>query len=138
MFDIDQVLRSMTFEFFGAGEHKIEMEKLLRLDNAVFLDVRAVPEVESVHLRLEHHIDVLHIPTNEIPDRIGEIPRDRTVGIFCSAGTRSAVVYAYLRSKGFENVRVALGNYDTITNLMLPGKLFNHIRKTEPEGKHHA
>ena len=127
MFDMDEVLQSMNFEFFGTGKHKIEMEKLLTLDNAVFLDVRAVPEVESVHLRLEHHVDVLHIPTDEIPNRLGEIPRDRTVGIFCSAGTRSAIVYAYLRSKGFENVRVAVGSYDTITNLILPGKLLNHI-----------
>ena len=132
MCDMDEVLQGMTFEFFGSGKHKIEMEKLLTLDDAVFLDVRAVPEVESVHLRLEHHVDVLHIPTDEIPDRIGEIPRDRTVGIFCSASTRSAIVYAYLRSKGFENVRVALGSYDTITNLILPGRLLKHIGINRP------
>ena len=126
MSDMDHVLRTLNFEFFGAGKHKIEMEKLLTTEKAVFLDVRAVPEVESVHLRLEHHIEVLHIPTHEIPERINEIPRDRTVGIFCSAGTRSSIVYAYLRSKGFDNVKVALGSYDAITNLILPGKLLKH------------
>jgi len=82
------------------------MEKLLTMDNAVFLDVRSYPEMESLQLRLEYHIGVLYIPTDEIPDRIGEIPRDRMVGIFCSAGTRSAIVYAFLRAKGYENMHV--------------------------------
>ena len=124
---MDHVLQTMTFEFFGAGEHKIEMEKLLTMGEAIFLDVRGVPEVESVQLRLKHHIEVLQIPINEIPDRIGEIPRDRTVGIFCSASTRSAIVYAYLCSKGYENVHIALGGYDAVTNLLLPGKVLKHI-----------
>lgn len=128
MSDMDHVLRTMTFAFFGAGKHKIEMEKLLTMENAVFLDVRSIPEMESVQLRLGHHIEVLHIPANEIPDRINEIPRDKTVGIFCSAGTRSAIVYAYLRSKGYENVRIALGGYEAVTNLLLPGKLLKHIK----------
>jgi len=116
MSDMDHVLRTMIFEFFGAGKHKIEMEKLIAMDDGVFLDVRSVPELESVQLRLD-----------EIPDRIGEIPRDRMIGIFCSAGTRSAIVYAYLRTKGYENVRVTLGGYEAVTNLMLPGKLLKHI-----------
>ncbi|OQX64072.1 MAG: hypothetical protein B5M56_01140, partial [Desulfococcus sp. 4484_241] len=83
MHEMEHVLRTMSFEFFGAGKHKLEMGKLLTMDNAVFLDVRSYPEVESLQLKLEYHIEVLHIPIDEIPDRIGEIPRDRMVGIFC-------------------------------------------------------
>lgn len=63
---MDHVLRTMTFEFFGAGKHKIEMEKLLTMNDAVFLDVRSYPEVESLQLKLEHHIEVLYIPLDEI------------------------------------------------------------------------
>ncbi|RLA88205.1 MAG: rhodanese-like domain-containing protein, partial [Deltaproteobacteria bacterium] len=114
-------------EFFGAEKHKLEMKKLLTMDNAVFLDVRSYPEVESLQLKLKHHIEVLHIPIDKIPDRIGEIPRDRTVGIFCSAGTRSAIVYAFLRAKGYENVRVVLGGYEAVASLVLPGKLLKHM-----------
>ncbi len=127
MNEIEHVLRTMSFEFFGAGKHKLEMGKLLTMDNAVFLDVRSYPEVESLQLKLEYHIEVLHIPIDEIPDRIGEIPRDRMVGIFCSAGTRSAIVYAFLRAKGYENVRVVLGGYEAVASLVLPGKLLKHI-----------
>ncbi|RKX29137.1 MAG: rhodanese-like domain-containing protein, partial [Candidatus Zixiibacteriota bacterium] len=56
MNEMEHVLRTMNFEFFGAGKHKLEMEKLLTMDNAVFLDVRSYPEVESLQLKLKHHI----------------------------------------------------------------------------------
>ncbi len=127
MNDIEHVLRTMSFEFFGTGKHKLSMEKLLTMDNAVFLDVRSYPEVESLQLKLKHHIEVLHIPIDKIPDHIDDIPRDRTVGIFCSSDTRSAIVYAFLRAKGYENVSIVLGGYKAVASLVLPGKLLKHI-----------
>lgn len=136
MSDLDGVLRRMTFEFFGAGKHKIEMETLLSTKDAVFLDVRSTPEWESVPLKLEHHIEVLWIPIDEIPARYQEVPRDRTVGVFCSAGTRSTMAYLYLLSKGYENVRIAPSNYGAITDLLLPGTLFKVLSgRTGVEGK---
>jgi len=129
----DELLRSMTFDFFGSGGHKIEMENLLATEDAIFLDVRSRQEWESLQIRLEHQIRVLWIPIDEIPDRHDEIPRDKPVGVFCSAGTRSTIVYMYLRSLGYENVRIAPSNYDAITSQLLPGKLYKVIgnRKIE-------
>ena len=46
-------------------------------------------------------------PIDEIPARYREISRDQVVGVFCSAGTRSAIVYALLRAKGYDKVRIA-------------------------------
>lgn len=137
MNNLDSLLQSMTFDFFGSGKHKIEMEKLLETKDAIFLDVRSRQEWESLQIKLEHHIRVIWIPIDEIPDRYKEIPQDKTIGVFCSAGTRSTVVYLYLRSLGYENVRIAPSNYDAITNLLLPGKLHKAIaaRKTEQERK---
>jgi len=132
--DLDSVMRSTSFEFFGGGKHKIEMETLLSTKDAIFLDVRSAPEVESIEIRLEHHIKVLWIPTDEIPVRFNEIPRDKTIGVFCSAGTRSTMVYLYLRSKGYDKVRIAPSTYDAITNLLLPGKLFKHLNNGKPAG----
>ena len=83
--DMEHVIEILTYEFLGAGKHKLPIEKLLEMENAVFLGMRSLPEVESVQLRLKHQIEVLHIPTDEIPNRINEIPHDKTVGIFCSA-----------------------------------------------------
>jgi len=125
---LDDLLRSMTFEFFGSGKHKIEFEDLMAAEGAVLLDVRAVPEWESLQLKLEHHLQVLWIPTHEIPDRLDEIPHDRVVGVFCTNGPRSAMVYLYLRSQGYEHVRIAPSNYEAITSLLLPGKLLKHLK----------
>lgn len=131
MNNLNKLLQSMTFDFFGSGKHKIEMEKLLETKDAVFLDVRSRSEWESLQIKLEHHIQVLWIPMDEIPERYNEIPRDRTVGVFCSAGTRSTIAYLYLRSLGYENVRIAPSSYDAITNLLLPGKLHKVISSRE-------
>jgi len=129
--ELDTVLRSMTFEFFGTGKHKIEIDELFNTDDAVFLDVRALPEIESLVFGLEHHIEVLHIPTHEIPDRCNEIPRGKTIGIFCSHGTRAAIVYAYLRSRGYDKVRILLGGYEAVTSQLVPGKLLKQIRSRQ-------
>jgi len=88
-----------------------------------------------VHIKLEHHLKVLWITIEEIPERYNEIPRDNTVGVFCTAGTRLTIVYVYLRSLGYENLRITPSSYEAITNLFLPGKLYKVIsaRKTGQE-----
>lgn len=135
MDDLDGILKSMTFDFFGSGKHKIEMDALLAEKEAVFLDVRSRQEWESVQIKLAHHVRVLWIPIDEVPERHGEIPRDRTVGVFCSSGSRSVMVYLYLRSLGYEKVRIAPSHYDAITSLLLPGKLHKAIAMRKTEGR---
>ena len=120
---VEDVMKTMSFDFFGSGRHKIDMEALLMTEDAVFLDVRSQEEQDSIHIKLRHHIRVLWIPIEEIPDRHDEIPRDVPVGVFCSAGTRSTIAYFYLRALGYENVRIAPSNYEALTSLLLPGKL---------------
>lgn len=127
----ESILQSMNFDFFGSGKHKIEMDELLNTKDAIFLDVRSRQEWESIQIKLEHHIKVLWIPIDEIPTRYSEIPRDKTVGVFCSAGTRSTIVYFYLRSLGYENVWIAPSNYNALTDMLLPGKLFKTIAKNK-------
>ena len=128
MNNLESVLKSMNLEFFAAGKHKISTEKLFRIPDAVFLDVRSSQEVESVSFPLKFQAEAIHIPTDEIPERISEIPRDKTVGIFCSAGTRSAIVYAFLRANGFDNVRIIVGGYDDIMNNLKPGKVWSFVK----------
>lgn len=59
MNNLDELLQGMTFDFFGSGKHKIEMDALLATKDAIFLDVRSRQEWESLQIRLEHHIQVL-------------------------------------------------------------------------------
>lgn len=131
MLELDSVLRTMTLEFFGAGEHKISPEALFGTEDAVFLDVRSSLEQQSLDLPLEHHVTVLRIPTDEIPDRIDEIPCDKLVGVFCSAGTRATLVYAYLRTRGYHDVRIVHGGYEALVDAIKPGKLWQHLEQSK-------
>ncbi len=127
----NEVLKSMSLEFFGKGKHKISPSNHFAQKNAVFLDVRSKEEHETISFNLIYHMPVLHIPICEIPERFNEIPRDKFVGIFCSTGTRAAMVYLYLRSLGYENVRVLEGGYNGLSEEFKPGKLLKHLSKKE-------
>jgi len=122
------VLSEMTFEFFGSGQHKMSVERLFSEPRGVLLDVRSVEEVQTLSLPFAHDLTILHIPTHEIPDRLAEIPTDRPVAVFCSAGTRAAIVYAYLRVKGFEHVCILAGGLADLAEHVKPGKLWMRLR----------
>ena len=126
---INDIMQSMTFDFFGSGKHKISPSMHLTENNSLFLDVRSNEEINTIAFSLVHHMPVLHIPIDEITDRVNEIPKDKTVGIFCSSGVRSTMVYLYLRTLGFENVRVIEGGYAELADEFKPGKLLKHLNK---------
>jgi len=126
---INEVLKTMTFEFFGSGKHKISPSMHLTETNSLFLDVRSNKELETVAFSLVHHMPVLHIPIDEMPERLSEIPRDKIVGVFCSSGVRSTMVYLYLRALGFDNVRIIEGGYAELVDEFKPGKLLKHLSK---------
>ncbi len=127
---INEVLKSMTFEFFGNGKHKITPSMHLSENNSLFLDVRSNEKFETIAFNLVHYMLILHIPIDEIPERIKEIPHDKIVGIFCSSGVRSTMVYLYLKTFGFDNVKLIEGGYNDLVNEFKPGKLLKHISKS--------
>ena len=131
MENLEKVLKSMSLEFFGRGKHKISAAAHFSKDNAVFLDVRSNEEHKTLAFSLLYHMPVIHIPICEIPDRVDEIPKDKLIGIFCSAGVRSTMVYLYLRGLGFENVRIIQGGYSEISNEFKPGNLLKYLNKDE-------
>ena len=62
------------------------------------LDVREPWETELARIR-----DSFGIPMGQLPSRIDELPRDKTIVVICRVGGRSAQVTQWLRSQGFEN-----------------------------------
>ena len=62
------------------------------------LDVREAWEVDLCAIA-----GSCHIPMNEIPTRIKELPRDRALVVVCHHGMRSLQVAEWLRAQGFEN-----------------------------------
>ncbi len=122
------ILKSMTFDFFGSGKHKINPENHFKSKDTLFLDVRSSIEVETLSFRLVHHMPVLNIPIEEIPERIDEIPKDKLVGIFCSSSVRATMVYLYLRMFGYEKIKIIEGGYNSISEELKPGKLLKRLK----------
>ena len=130
---MEQVLKNFTLEFFGKGKHKISIAAFLEQDDVVFLDVRSNEEADSLPIQLKRHDNVrcLAIPINEVPDRLSEIPKDKPIGIFCPANVRSAMVYGFLLSKGFSDVRILEGGYPGLTGAVMPGKILQVVQAAE-------
>ena len=129
MNELEQQISQMDFQYFGSGQHKIDAEAFLAKENAVLLDVRAREEVETVKLDFSHHCQVIQIPTNEVPAKINELPKDRFIGVFCSAGVRAVIIFAYLKSKGFKEVKIILGGYAPLMAAIMPGKLYKTLNQ---------
>jgi rhodanese-related sulfurtransferase len=68
-------------------------------DDVVVLDVREQWEYDAGHIP-----GVTLIPLAEVPDRVNEIPTDKTVIVTCRTGNRSGQATDYLRALGYENV----------------------------------
>jgi hydroxyacylglutathione hydrolase len=69
------------------------------------LDVRSNDEMERDG-RIE---GAQHIHITEIAGRIEEVPKDRTVYVFCGSGMRSMVAASFLKAHGWERLAVILG-----------------------------
>jgi rhodanese-related sulfurtransferase len=128
---MEQILKSLTLDFFGKGKHKISPEKFFEIENGFLLDVRSKEEAGSIMIKMEYHpnMECKNIPIDEIPDRISEIPKEKSVAVFCPANVRSAIVYAYLLSKGFSDIRIVEGGYSALTEALKPGKVLKVLQK---------
>ena len=81
--------------------------RLDKHDPVVLLDVR--DDWETKLARLDNAI---HIPTEEIELRAGELdPNEETI-VYCHHGVRSAAVASYLRQLGFAKVANLSGGLD--------------------------
>ena len=70
----------------------------------LLLDVRERTEWEQVRISA-----ALHIPMNDVPDRLGELPRNQPIVVFCAHGSRSFGVAHYLCEQGFAASNLAGG-----------------------------
>jgi rhodanese-related sulfurtransferase len=67
--------------------------------NVYLLDVRTLGEYQQMRLADAHLI-----PIDQVMQRIGEIPQDRPVVVYCAVGSRSAQVFNYLARRGYREV----------------------------------
>ena len=67
----------------------------------ILLDVRTDAEV----LQSKIPIDSMHIPMNEIPNRIIELNKNKNIIVYCKSGKRSQRVCDYLIQNNFKNIQ---------------------------------
>lgn len=80
------------------------------------LDVREDWEVATVALP-----DTLHIPMRQVPERVGELPRDKPLVVMCHHGGRSRQVTGWLRQNGFAQVSNLAGGIHAWAEEVEPG-----------------
>ena len=51
---------------------------------------------------------------------------NRLIGVLCSTGTRARIVYSYLRTGGYSDLRIVHGGYEAVVDAIKPGKLGQH------------
>lgn len=82
-------------------------ERITQADAPHRLDIREIYEWNQVRME-----DVQHIPMNEIPARLHELPSERQIVVFCAHGQRSYGVAHYLIENGYDAVSLAGGITD--------------------------
>jgi rhodanese-related sulfurtransferase len=82
---------------FGSHIPSVTVDEVT--EGAYLLDVREDDEWAAGHAP-----DAQHVPMNQIPTRLDEVPDDREVLVVCRSGIRSARVVQFLRSHGRDKV----------------------------------
>ncbi len=76
------------------------------MDNSLILDVRTYDEFKADRIPQS-----LHIPLDELRERIHELPQDRHLIIACRTGIRSYAAYRILKQSGFKQLSNLSGGY---------------------------
>jgi rhodanese-related sulfurtransferase len=116
-----EVLREMDLAFVASGDHSMTVEEAVNFidhPHFVFLDVRTPQE----RTRLVFPF-ALHIPLQELPDRLQELPEDKFFITFCFNGSRAMLAYAFLRTQGFDEVKALEGRLQELADAMSPGRM---------------
>jgi adenylyltransferase/sulfurtransferase len=76
-------------------------------DHTILIDVREPHELEICRVA-----GARHVPMRQIPEQLGELPRDRHLLIMCHHGGRSRRVTEFLRAQGLAAVSNVTGGID--------------------------
>ena len=76
-----------------------EMEQRRLTGRVELVDVRNSSEFEAGHLA-----GARNLPLGRLAERLGELPRDRTLVVHCQSGARAAVAISLWQANGFRDV----------------------------------
>ena len=84
--------------------HLSDLEQLLQHKDVTLLDTRTPKEFSQGHIE-----GFTNIPVDELRERIGEIPVEKTVYVICQSGLRSYIATRILEGYGYEAYNFAGG-----------------------------
>ena len=88
------------FDYSERKAMKIQIPELIRLyqeGKVQIIDIRFADEYEAWHTGIG-----VNIPLNELPDRLDEIDKDKTVVTVCPHYDRAEIARLYLKLKGYD------------------------------------
>lgn len=81
----------------------------------ILLDVREPWEYEHCHIE-----GSLHVPMQQVPGRLDEIPRDKPIVVLCHHGMRSLQVAHFLVAQGYVDIANLTGGIDAWSHAVDP------------------
>lgn len=96
--------------------HAVAQRLRDRPDRVVLLDVREPEERQFAAIEPS-----IHIPMQEVPARLAEVPHDREVVVYCHSGSRSMLVAGFLQNRGYRSVANLSGGIDAWSVSVDPG-----------------
>ncbi len=115
---------SGALEVWATGDRKLMKMPQMATDRANGHLSRGEVFVVDVRSRAEwdegHAPGAQHIPLSELPDRVGELPTGKPLGVMCQGGTRSAIGASFLRSRAVKDVFNIPGGFTEWERAKLP------------------
>lgn len=90
----------------GTDAREVSREEARKLieEGAQLIDVRADHEWEAGRIA-----GAKHVPLPELPERIGEVDKERPAVVYCRGGNRSSMATAALNDAGYDAVKLTEG-----------------------------
>jgi len=122
--DFSNYLR--VFDYQERVDMKIQLQELFELyakGEAQVIDIRFHEEYEAWHVGFGEHI-----PLNELPDRLNELDKSKTIITICPHYDRAEIARLYLKLQGF-NARYLTDGMLGIVDYLRGDKARDYIKK---------
>jgi rhodanese-related sulfurtransferase len=97
--EVDRFLSTIPPNYYKIANVE-GLKNQLKNPQTLLVDVREISEYNSGHIP-----KAINIPLRTLARHLEQIPRDRTVVLYCSSGYRSAMGVMTLQLLGYENVQ---------------------------------
>lgn len=94
------------------------------ISDKFIIDTRTPGECETGMIE-----GAVNIPVDEIRKRMAEIPKDKTIVVYCAVGLRGYLASRILLQHGYENVYNLSGGYRTYSNAIAKQSFYNKINE---------